>query len=99
MRKVFKEIIPQGSFTFKDLVMEIILILGEKLAKALSRLLVGLDDALCFKARCSGELKGWESIGKKERSLITLFGLEIRYKRRGYRREGPDGLRIPLSSG
>ncbi|MDN5294302.1 MAG: hypothetical protein PWQ91_1636, partial [Eubacteriales bacterium] len=36
MRKVFKEIIPQEGFTFKDLVMEIILILGEKLAKALN---------------------------------------------------------------
>ncbi len=98
MKEVFKEIIPQGSFTFKDLVMEIILILGEKLAKALSTLLAGLDDALCLKARCSGELKGWESIGKKERSLITLFGLEIRYKRRGYRRKGPSGCeyRYPL---
>ncbi len=98
MKKVFKEIIPQEGFTFKDLVMEILLILGEKLAKALNMLLVGLDDALCFNARGSGELRGWESIGKKERSLITLFGLEIRYKRRGYRRKGPDGYeyRYPL---
>ncbi|NPV27894.1 MAG: hypothetical protein HPY81_10800 [Firmicutes bacterium] len=32
--------------------------------------------------------KGWESIGKRERRLVTLFGLEIVIKRRGYRRVG-----------
>lgn len=42
---------------------------------------------------------GWESIGRRTRKLVSLYGLEITLSRRGYRRVLPDGeteYRYPL---
>jgi len=84
----FKSIVPEREFTFKHLIFEILMILARKLGDALSILLKMLDDYICLKAKSNGELKGWESIGVRERTVITLFGLEIRYRRHGYRKMG-----------
>jgi len=94
----FKTIVSEKEFTFKHLVLEILVILAGKLGEVLAILLRGLDEVICFKAKRSGELKGWESIGSRERTLTTVFGVEIRYRRRGYRKRGLEGYeyRYPL---
>lgn len=87
----FKSIVLDREFTFKDLVIQILMILVKKLGDVLTVLLRRLDDVLWLRAKSAGELKGWESIGVRERTITTIFGLEIRCKRRGYRRLTDEG--------
>jgi len=76
-------IIPEAGATFKEIAEAILRGVAEKYAASLGLLLTRLDDAIVLRE----ERAGWESIGKRERSLVTLFGVEIRYRRRGYRRK------------
>lgn len=97
--KKFTSIVSEGKFTFKHLSIELLKILAGKLGDALSILFLKmLDRYICLKAKSNGELDGWESIGVRERTVITLFGLEIRYRRHGYRKKGSHGCvyRYPL---
>lgn len=76
-------ILPGTQAGFKDVALTILRVITEKYASSLSLLLTALDEAVVARE----EMKGWESIGKRERVITSLFGVEIRYKRRGYRRE------------
>lgn len=76
-------IIPEAEATFKDIAEVILRGVAEKYAASLGLLLTRLDDVIALRE----ERAGWESIGKRERTIVTLFGVEIRYKRRGYRRK------------
>jgi len=87
-------IVTDARLTFKDLMMVILQALIAKLAACLTLVLEAMDTAIAL----SGKMKGWESIGKRGRVIITLYGIEIRYRRRGYRREveGKVEYRYPL---
>lgn len=77
-----EEIIPQAGATFKEIAGAILRGVAEKYAAALEVLLNRMDEEIVLRE----ERAGWESIGKRERRLVTLMGVEIRYRRRGYRR-------------
>lgn len=74
--------------TFKDLELGLLQLVVQDFAEHLSLVLEQLDEELRTERPLG---PGWESIGKVKRSLQTLFGLEIRFRRRGYRRVRPDG--------
>jgi len=78
--------------SFKKLALSVLKVTVEAVGKSLEAILHQLDEELGH----PGE--GWESIGKRERRLTTLFGLEIVVKRRGYRRriEGKRETIFPL---
>jgi hypothetical protein len=81
--------------SFKGLVLWLL----EKLAADLCRQVETVLTALENQRERDESLKGWESIGQRPRALVSLFGLEIKFQRRGYRRRLPDGsweYRYPL---
>ncbi|MGI9953147.1 hypothetical protein V3F56_12360 [Moorellaceae bacterium AZ2] len=88
-----KEMVAQVGGSFKDISRITLRGIVEWYAVVIKVLLEEKDEEIALRE----EMAGWESIGKRERRIVTLFGVEIRYKRRGYRRkdEGEDG--IPLS--
>lgn len=75
-----KKFMAEGIDSFKGLAASILQIMVDGVGHGLEAILNQLDDELEHPGR------GWESIGKRERRLVTLFGLEIVVKRRGYRR-------------
>jgi hypothetical protein len=81
--------------SFKGLVLW----LQEKLAADLCRQVEAVLTALENQRERDESLKGWESIGQRPRTLVSLFDLEIKFQRRGYRRRLSDGTweyRYPL---
>ena len=72
-----------GIKSFKDLVVGIHRVMVEGMEKALQTVIDQLDDELPHPG------PGWESVGKKARSLNTLFGMELCIRRRGFRRRDP----------
>lgn len=75
-----------GIKSFKGLVLGIHRVMVEGMEKALQAVLDQLDDEVGHPG------PGWESVGKKERRLQTLFGMELCIRRRGFRRRGqPEG--------
>lgn len=66
--------------SFRELVLNILKVTVNIVGETLQTILEQLDEELGHPG------KGWESIGKRERRLVTLFGMEIVLKRRGYRR-------------
>ncbi|MBC7341984.1 MAG: UPF0236 family protein, partial [Clostridia bacterium] len=67
-------------------------------ASHLGHLFTAMDQALAVKNKFTRAMSGWESIGKRKRTIVTLFGLEITYCRRGYRKniDGRITYRYPL---
>ncbi|MEW8978058.1 MAG: ISLre2 family transposase [Symbiobacterium sp.] len=81
--------------SFKDLVQWLLVKLAEDLCRQVESVLEEIESQY----KRDESLKGWESIGQRERTLVSLFGMEIRFRRRGYRRRQPDGkwaYRYPL---
>jgi hypothetical protein len=81
--------------SFKGLVLWLLEKLAADLCRQVEEVLAGLES---LRER-DDSLKGWQSIGQRPRTLVSLFGLEIRFRRRGYRRRGPNGkweYRYPL---
>lgn len=82
-------------WSFKDLV-EILL---EKLVADFCSQVETLLEMLESQLERDESLEGWESIGPRQRTLVSLFGMEIRFRRRGYRRRRSEGgwaYRYPL---
>jgi len=73
--------------TFKSLEVGLLREIAALFTDLLSEVLSALDDEIRFE----GLGPGWQSVGKHERELDSLFGLRVRYARRGYRRVRPDG--------
>lgn len=67
--------------SFREFALSLLKVMAGIIAQTLETILNQLDEEIGHPG------KGWESIGKRERRLITLFGLEIVIKRRGYRRK------------
>jgi len=81
--------------TFKDLVVWLHQKLADDLWQELKALLAGLESEI----ERDSSLKGWESIGKRQRALVSLFGMKVEFERRGYRWKKADGTveyRYPL---
>jgi len=85
-----------GIKSFKGLTIAILQVLVQGMEKALQTVVDELDSQLSHPG------PGWESVGKKERRLQTLFGLTLVISRRGYRRRdwrddgNSSGLYFPL---
>ncbi|MEP0774906.1 MAG: UPF0236 family protein, partial [Acidobacteriota bacterium] len=77
--------------TFKDLVWWLLRETVQEMTERLAQVLAGLDEELHKDPEERKQRKGWESIGKRERSIQSVFGLEVGFARRGYRRVRPDG--------
>ncbi len=81
--------------SFKGLVLWLQEKLVEDLCQQVETVLAGLESEMGRPE----DLKGWESIGKRSRTVTSLSGVEIRFARHGYRRTLPDGetvYRYPL---
>lgn len=85
-----------GIKSFKGLTIGVLQVLVQGMEKALQTVVDELEAELPHPGR------GWESVGKKERRLSTLFGLTLVISRRGYRRRdrlgqgGSSELRFPV---
>jgi len=81
--------------SFKDLVQWLLEKLAEDFCRQVESVLAEMEN----QRERDKSLKGWESIGPRERTLVSLFGMEIRFRRRVYRQRRPDGTwayRYPL---
>lgn len=85
-------IITEGQVDFKGFLEEVLGLVIKDAIDTVSETLEALDEEISR----SGEMRGWESVGKRVRKLSTLWGMEIVVRRRGYRRAGSRGLRFPL---
>jgi len=74
-----------GIKSFKGLMIGVLQVLVQGMGDALQTIVDELDNELPHPG------PGWESVGKKERRLSTLFGLTLVISRRGYRRRGGNG--------
>lgn len=85
-----------GIKSFKGLTIAVLQVLVQGMEKTLQTIVNELEAELPHPGR------GWESVGKRERRLSTLFGLTLVISRRGYRRRNrpgedvPTGLRFPV---
>ncbi|MEP0774507.1 MAG: ISLre2 family transposase [Acidobacteriota bacterium] len=77
--------------TFKDLVGWVLRRTVQEMVERLALVLAAVDEEVHNDPEERKRRQGWESIGKRERSMQSLLGLEVRFARRGYRRVGPDG--------
>jgi hypothetical protein len=81
--------------SFKGLVGWLLEKAVEDLCRQVESVVAGLEEEMGRPE----ELKGWESIGKRQRTVTSLFGMQLQFARRGYRRLLPDGTtdyRYPL---
>lgn len=74
-----------GIKSFKGLTVGILQVMVKGMGEALQAVVDQLDDEIPHPGA------GWESVGKRERRLSTLFGLEICIRRRGFRRRDRQG--------
>lgn len=70
--------------SFRDLMTGVLKAVAKQASQVLERIMEELDEQLEHPG------KGWESIGKRERRLVSLFGVELVIRRRGYRRRVGD---------
>lgn len=98
MNKFSETIIPHEAATFKDILQWVLRMVAKSFASHLGYLLTAMDQALAVRNKLCYTMRGWESIGKRKRTIVTLFGLEITYCRRGYRKniDGRITYRYPL---
>lgn len=81
--------------SFKGLVEWLLERIAADLCRQVEAVLVELEN----QRERDKSLKGWESIGLRQRTLVSLYGMEIKFQRRGYRRLRSDGsweYRYPL---
>lgn len=98
MNKFSETRIPHEAANFKDILRWILGMVAKSFASHLGHLFTAMDQALAVKNKFTRAMSGWESIGKRKRTIVTLFGLEITYCRRGYRKniDGRITYRYPL---
>lgn len=70
--------------SFRDLMTDVLKAIVKQACQVLERILEEMDEQLGHPG------KGWESIGKRERRLVSVFGMELVIRRRGYRRRVGD---------
>ncbi len=87
-------IITDGQVDFKGFLEEVLRLVIKDDIDTVSETLEALDEEISR----SGEMRGWESVGKRVRKLSTLWGMEIVVQRRGTEEPVGGGCVFPWTS-
>lgn len=98
MNKFSETIISHEAGNFKGILQWMLRMVARSYAFHLGYLFSTMDQVLAVKNKFTRAMSGWESIGRRKRSIVSLFGFEIAYCRRGYRKNtgGRITYRYPL---